>query len=282
MTNAIERITSPGLTPAGRASQATQIEQSRAVAEVQAAVVVAQQCPRDIDKAVAQMQRSCATPALASRAFFSFPRAGETISGATIHLARDLARVWGNIQYGFAELSRDVAGGVSEMQAWAWDVETNTRSSQTFMVPHFRDTKRGQTPIVDLRDVYENNANLGSRRLREAIFSVLPPWFVEDAKELCQRTLASVTGKDLLDKIEVAVKAFGRRGITVGQLEEKVGARQADWTGDEYAQLDILWGSLKRGEITQDEAFPATRVTAAELTGGDSWPATAQPGEVTS
>ena len=39
------------------ASQATLVEQQRAIAEVQAAVVVAQQCPRDLARAEAVHQR---------------------------------------------------------------------------------------------------------------------------------------------------------------------------------------------------------------------------------
>lgn len=44
--------------PAGGITQTTAVEQSRAVAEVQAAVVVAQQCPRDLARAEADMLAS--------------------------------------------------------------------------------------------------------------------------------------------------------------------------------------------------------------------------------
>lgn len=269
MTNAIDRITTPNVPTPSVLGQATAIEQSRAVAEVQAAVVAAKQMPRDIDRALADMRRSCAQPALAARAFFSFPRAGETVSGPSIHLARELARCWGNIQYGVAELRRDDAAGISEIQAFAWDVETNTRSAAIFIVPHKKDTKRGVKDITDLRDVYENNANQGARRVREAIFAVLPQWFTEEAQDLCRKTLAGPV-PDLGRKIESAVQAYAKRGITVAQLEEKVGVRRADWGGEEFTQLDILFGSLRRGEISQDEAFPPARVTADDITGGAS------------
>lgn len=43
------------------ASQATSIEQSRAVAEVQAAVTVAQRCPRDESIALTKALASCRT-----------------------------------------------------------------------------------------------------------------------------------------------------------------------------------------------------------------------------
>src|SRR5918998_422813 len=43
----------------GRIGQATAVEQSRAVAEVEAAIIVAQRCPRNIDAALQAMEYSC-------------------------------------------------------------------------------------------------------------------------------------------------------------------------------------------------------------------------------
>ncbi|QUX26036.1 hypothetical protein K1J57_27140 [Nocardiopsis sp. MT53] len=244
-----------------RVGQGTAVEQSRAVAEVQAAIVVAQQCPRDIAGAVAQMNDSCQQKALAERAFFRFPRAGQTVSGPSVHLARELARCWGNVQYGVSELRRDDEIGQSEMQAWAWDVQTNTRSSSTFIVPHKRDTKKeGPKPLTDMRDVYENNANNGARRLREAIFSILPPWFVEEAKELCNKTLADGGGKTVAQRAAEAIAEFQKGGVTRDQLEAKLNRKVASWTHHDIAQLEVIFTSLQRGEVTKDEEFPAERL----------------------
>jgi hypothetical protein len=268
MTTAIDRITAPRVPTPAHLGQATAIEQSRAVAEVHAAIVVAQQCPRDVDNAIRQMERSCREPALAERAFYSFPKAGQTVTGESIHLARELARCWGNVQYGVAELRRDDEAGISEMQAYAWDVETNTRSAQIFIVPHVRDTKKGPSRLTDLRDVYENNANQGARRVREAIFAVLPPWFTERAKELCNQTLAAGDGESLEDRIAKAVQAFHDRQVTVAQLEAQRGRRRSDWTEQDVAQLGVLFTSIRRGEVTVDEAFDVAPVSTDELVGG--------------
>jgi hypothetical protein len=291
---AVERVNTNAAPVPGFVGQATAIEQSRAVAEVQAAIVVAQQCPRDMRTAVGEMEQSCRQPGLAQRAFFSYPRGGQTVTGASVHLARELARCFGNIQYGIAELRRDDEAGLSEMQAYAWDVQTNTRSTQIFVVPHRRDRKDKRSgknvsdPLLDLRDIYENNANMGARRLRAAIFSILPAWFTDQAEQICHDTMSGKSGEDLAASIEKAVTAFGRRGVSVKQLEEKIGRPRAGWTGEDFAQLDILFASIKRGELSLDEAFQPERVTADEITGGapplpaatadDSWPEAAQPG----
>ena len=250
------------------ASQATTIEQSRAIAEVQAAVVAAKSCPRDVQGAIAEMREACAQRALADRAFFSYRRAGSTVNGETIHLARELARIWGNVQYGIAELRRDDAEGVSEVQAFAWDVQANTRPSTAFIVPHQRDTRDGRKPLTDLRDVYENNANQGARRVREMIFAILPRWFIDEAVGCCRLALAGEAGaKPLAERVADAVNMFEARGVRRTQLEDHAGMKVNDWTSADVVNLGILYRSIERGEISRDEAFPAARATVADITG---------------
>ena len=250
--------------------QATAVEQARAVAEVQAAIVVAQQCPRNVPTALASMRESTGQKALAERAFFRFPRAGGSVTGPSIHLARELARCWGNIQYGIAELRRDDDAGFSEVQAYAWDVQTNTRSAHVFVVPHKRDKRGGPEKLTELRDIYENNANNGARRVREAIFAVLPTWYVEEAKDLCVATLADGGGTPLAQRVADAVKAYEKVGISAEQLETKTGRAIPKWTEHDVVQMGILFKSLQRGEIIKDEEFPPARVTAAEISGRPS------------
>ncbi len=259
-----------------RLGQATAVEQSRAIAEVQAAIVVAQQCPRDIIRAERAMRQSCGQKALAERAFYRYPRGGETVSGPSVQLARELARCFGNVQYGVAELRRDDGYGQSEMLAFAWDVETNTRASSTFINPHKRDTRKGVRVLTDMRDIYENNANNGARRLREMIFSILPAWFTEDATAACYETIAADdSGVPVADRVARAIEGFASRKVTAAQLEQKLGAPSAKWTPHDLAQLSVIYRSIMRGEIRAEDEFPAAaqRVTAADITGEQ--PATA-------
>lgn len=251
-----------------RIGQGTAVEQSRAAAEVQAAVVVAQQCPRNIQAAVAEMRESCKQQGLAERAFYRYPKGGQTITGASVHLARELARVWGNVQYGLVEMRRDDDYGQSEMQAFAWDVQTNSRNSSTFIVPHRRDTRNGPQQVTDMRDIYELNTNNGARRVREAIFAILPPWFVEEAKDLCNATLRDGGGKPLAQRIADAIKAFEGLGVTADRIEARFDRESGKWTEHDVAQLLVIFKSIQRGEITAEDEFPAPRVSADELTGG--------------
>ncbi|MER7953891.1 hypothetical protein [Streptomyces sp. NPDC096030] len=258
---------SPAAPSADRIGQGTAVEQSRAVAEVQAAIYVARQFPREISRSRNAMQSACGSMALAGKAFYRFPRAGGAVEGSTIHLAKTLAQTWGNIQYGVSEMRRDDDYRQSEMQAWAWDVEANTRHVLTFIVPHAKFAGGQVKALEDLRDIYENNANNGARRLREAIFAVIPDWFIEEAEELCRETLNKGDGKPLEQRIEGAVGVFKQLGVSEERLEQKLGRKRSQWTGADIAQLLITHKSIQRREIAIDEEFPQARVTAAEIKG---------------
>lgn len=250
-----------------RIGQGTAIEQSRAAAEVYASVLAAKSSPRDVQAAIAAMEDACRMPELAERAFYRFGRGGQQVTGASIHLARELARCWGNIQYGVQELRRDDLAHQSEMQAFAWDIETNARSSSIFIVPHVRDTKRGTVELTDARDVYESNANAGSRRVREAIFAVLPAWYTERAKALCEQTLRDGGGRPLPERIAAALAAFAELGVDEERLVAKVGRPTARWTPMDLAPLAVILQSIRRGETTVEAEFPVEQVlvTPAEL-----------------
>jgi hypothetical protein len=213
------------------------------------------------------MQDSCQQVFLAEKAFYRYPRGGQQVTGESIHLARELARCWGNVQYGIAELSRDDDLAQSEMTAFAWDVQTNSRCSTTFIVPHKRDARGAVQVLTDMRDIYENNANMGARRVREMIFSILPPWFAEEAKELCNRTLAGGGGKPLAERVTEALVSFAGLGVTRDQMEQKIGRDADAWNDFDLASFRVIYRSIQRREATIEEEFPPTRVSVSEITG---------------
>jgi hypothetical protein len=224
-----------------------------------------------MQKALRQMRESCAQKMLADRAFFRFPRGGKNVTGASIHLARELARSWGNIDHGIVELSRDDERAVSEMLAYAWDMESNVRASSTFQVPHTRDKNNGtQEQLTASRDVYENNANQGARRLREAIFAVLPTWYIEEAKELCNKTIREGGGEPLAHRVATAIEMFNRLGVSTERVERSMsdgaGKPSGQWDEHDVARLGIIFTSIRNGEASVDDEFPVARIGVEELT----------------
>ena len=256
-----------------RVGQATAIEQSRAVAEVQGAIIVAQKVPRNVAVATTAMRESCDQKFLAEKAFYAYKRAGAAVTGLSVYLARELARCWGNVQYGVDELRRDDEFGQSEMLAWAWDVQTNTRVSMKFIVPHTRDRKDGPVKLTDSRDIYEGNANAGARRVRECIVNILPPWFVDEAKERCQKTLRDGGGVPLQKRVVDIIGRFAELGVSQQQLEMKQGRGSNAWTDLDVAQLTVIGRSLANGEIERDDAFEPDVPKAADFADPETVPA---------
>lgn len=264
-------------TAAARAQQITQntaVEQSRAVAEVQAAVMVAQSVRRDEGRAEAEMVAACGRMSLAEMAFYSMPRSGGTVNGPTIHLAREIARIWGNVDYGVRELRRDDEAGESEIQAYAWDQQNNVRSIRTFIVPHARMVGKGagkrRERITDIADIYLNNQNIGARAVRECIFAMLPRWYTEKAQRVAHETLRNGEGKPLAQRVTEALAAFRGLGITEAMIEAKIRAPRSAWTAGDVANLGVLYTSIQEGSITKADAFPTQRVSPEELVGAPS------------
>lgn len=248
-----------------RVGQGTMVEQARATESVRSAVFLAKQFPRFEADALRRLREACGRTALAEKAFFSFRRGGQAVTGPTIHLAREVARCWGNIDCGLVELRRDDEYRQSEMQAFAWDLEANARVSTTFIVPHTRTAKGETVPLTDSRDVYENNTNAGARRLREQLWAVIPGWFRDAAEEACMATLTNGGGKPFAERQAEALKAWEKWGISRDQLEQQRDRPVEQWSEIDLAQLLILERSLRNREITREEAFPPKLVTEDDI-----------------
>lgn len=250
-----------------RLGQGTAVEQSRAVAVVQAQVLVAWQRPRDPKQARERMLEACSHLELADDAFYAYPRGGETVTGMTVVAAVELATCWGNIDYGLTEMRRDDVYGQSEMLAFAWDMETNVRHAHTFIVQHKRSTKTGTYKLTEPRDIYELNTNDGSRRMRESILKTLPRWYRSEAEKALKATLLKEIGAESIEQgRERAIQFFrGEFGVGRGQLEFKLRKPVDKWKANELIELRILGQSIKKGQLRPEEAFASAKVTREEL-----------------
>lgn len=239
------------------------IEASRAIAEAQGKLVIAKRFPRDEVQAYAKAMEACQRPTMAEKAFYSFPRGGQTVEGPTIRFAEELARCWGNIDYGIKELSQDE--GKSEMQAYAWDLETNAQSIQNFTNPHQREVGKKMQTLTSLRDIYENNANMATRRLRSRILAILPSWFVEDAIAECKKTLAGQNETPLVDRVKKMVVQFAKLGVPQEQIETRLKRKIDTMNADDFVEYIGIYNAIKQGESKISEWFEAEKV-ASDLT----------------
>lgn len=272
MTNKNEMVTqeapnmpaSPVIADLDNINQGTvAIEASRAIAEAQGKLVIAKRFPRNEVAAFAKAMEACQRPAMAEKAFYSFPRGGQKVEGPTIRFAEELARCWGNIDYGIKELSQD--DGKSEMQAYAWDLETNAQSVQNFTNPHQREVGKKMQTLTSQRDIYENNANMATRRLRSRILAILPSWFVEECIAECKRTIAGNNDTPLIDRVKKMVLQFAKLGVTQEQIEARLKRKVDTMTIDDFTDYIGIYNAIKNGESKVADWFEAEKV-ASELT----------------
>ncbi|BAP20763.1 hypothetical protein VYN29_09700 [Pseudomonas aeruginosa] len=255
--------------PRGMAEHVNQgtvnIEQSRAVTEAQGKLILAKKFPRDEALAYSKIMNSCSRPTLAASGEYAYPRGGQTVSGPSIRLAEELARCWGNIEYGIRELSRQQ--GNSEMEAYAWDLETNTFSSQKFTVRHIRDKKGGGQALTEERDIYELTANMGGRRLRSRLLAILPPDLVEAAVNQCRKTLAGDTSLPIADRVRSMVDKFSQVGVTEKHLRAYLNKSLDEIIPEEIATLAGVFNSIKNGQAGVGDFFSikATDGESADL-----------------
>lgn len=240
----------------------TSIESSRAVQEVQAALIIAKKFPRDERAALDKILNACTRPGLANAAIYQYARGGTDITGPSIRLAEAIAQNWGNIQFGIRELSS--VNGESTVEAFCWDVENNTRQTKTFQVPHTRYTRTGgNKPLNDPRDIYELVANNGARRLRACILGIIPGDIVDAALAQCDTTMAADADTSPEAQANI-VTAFSKFGVTKDQLEKRIQRRMDSITPAQVVALRKIRTSLRDGMSKPEEWFPKEEAATRE------------------
>ncbi len=259
MTNTEVSVTVNPFAPAATQGSTTlpstaATESSRAVAEVQAALVIARMNPRDQRASMDRILNACTRPSLAQTAVYQYARGGSEITGPSIRLAEAVAQQWGNMQFGIRELSNH--GGKSEVQAFAWDVETNTRREVTFTVPHIRSTRKGTYKLEDPRDIYELVANQGARRLRACILAVIPGDVIEAAVNQCNITMRA-TADVSKEGIKKMVESFEPYGVTKAMIEDFCQCRIDAIRPAQVVRLKKVYVSLRDGMAVASDFFKA-------------------------
>lgn len=232
------------------------IEQSRAVAEVQASIVLARSNPRNEVRAYSRIMKACKRKSLAERASYSFKRGGSLVTGPTIRLAEVLANSWENIHYGFREIGRK--DDYSEIEAFAHDLETNTRVTRQFQVRHYRDLKNDtQKALTSERDKYEMVANMAQRRVRSCLLEIIPGDIVEAAEEACKATLLHDIG-DIEKKAKAILEAFSKFGVTKEMVEKHLDRDIKSIVPADVVSLQGIYRSIRDGIAPVGEFFDLT------------------------
>ena len=172
---------------------------ARVVQEVQGAIIVAQRFPRNEDEARVKLLRACKRPTFAENAEYEFPRGGNDVSGPSVQLAREAARVWGNIQYGFEIVSEDEVW--RSIRAYAWDVETNSKPFQEDRFKKLIQRRNKETRVTewvkpDERDLRELTNRRAAICYRNCILQIIPSDLIQEAIDESRSTLRNRAAAD--------------------------------------------------------------------------------------
>ncbi len=238
--------------------------QVTAMQEVQGAIIVAQKCPRNENQAALSINDSCKRSSLAQKAMFAYPRGGKMVTGPSIRLAEVIARAWGNIKYGIREISS--GNGETKYEAFAWDMQTNVKSTREFSQRHARYSKaNGLKNVSDPRDIYEIVASQATRRMRACILQVIPIDVIEDAMEQCEKTLRTGSKKPIKDRIKNLILAFNDHQVNEEMIEARLGHKVGVTSEIELIDLGKIFASLRDGMSKREDWFSVVDKAEVDL-----------------
>lgn len=247
---------------------------ARVQAETQAAIMVSQRFRRSESQARQDLLNAVkASPRLAEKATYSFPRGKKQdpvtkewveniISGPSTYIAREAARVWGNLVYG-TEVVRDTDTD-RQIRSYAWDMQTNMRciAEATFkkLVQRIRWVKQnGKSEKVtewvepderDLRELSNKYASIGERN---CILKVVPSHLVDEVLEVARQTTKEEAAKHPEAVRAKLADAFQSVGVNVGMIEEYLGRPLKDTTPDQIATLRAMFTAMREGNAVWDD-----------------------------
>lgn len=245
-----------------------QVASSRQAQEVQAMMAVAKRFPRNQEEAFNRVMVACQRRGLAESSMYSYPKGGQQITGPSIRLAEALAQNWGNLDFGIIELEQ--RHGESTVMAYAVDLETNTRQTKVFQVPHERKARGQISKLDDPREVYELVANQGARRLRSCILGVIPGDIIDAAIDQCEKTLKG--GKEpLIDRIRIMAQKFQEDfQVTVPMIEKRLQHKLDATNEQELVNLRKIYVSLRDAMGKREDYFEfVDNVASPTGLGGD-------------
>ena len=237
---------------------------SRQMQEVQGQILMAKKFPRDEIAARNRILTACQRKRLAEQAEYEYKRGTSKVTGISIRLAEAMAQNWGNLDFGFIELEQ--RNGESQVMAYAWDLETNTRQTKIFTVPHIRETKSGNYPLTSSRDIYEMVANQAARRVRACILGIIPGDIQEEAVEQCRKTLLGREEMPMIDRIKICVQVAEKEyQIPQESLEKYIGCKAEAFSMNDLIRINRVFNSIKDGMAKREEIFELPGVEKKEV-----------------
>jgi hypothetical protein len=244
----------------GEMAISAQAEKSKAL--VQAAYVMATQRPRNVEQARQEIIETCKSPRFAEVAIYSKPIGKTNLRGPSIRFAELAVQSMGNIGINTSVIYEDDDSRVVNVQVI--DYQKNISYGQDITVKKVverRQLKAGQTAISEREnstgqrvylvaatdDEMDTKTLAGvSKVIRNQGLRLIPQHIIEEAMDVAAATIRN-GGKDPKEYLRRWLDAFGRRGVSIAELEGYFGMPIDQFSGPQFEELAAIHQSIKDG-----------------------------------
>jgi len=246
---------------------------AREESEVKAAIVLARANRREEMVAYRSIMKACQRPTFAASAIYSFPRGQSQITGPSVDLAREMARVWGNIRCGFRVVTEDET--TCHIKGYAHDLETNAyvEMEDKFRKLIQRKQGKGENAVTkwvvpDERDLRELVNRRAAFLERNCILKLMPPDYIDDAlNQVFETKEKAANGELTADRsgtLKKMVMAFDEIRVSAEMLADYLGHAIEDVTDRELSELRGICKSIRDGNSEREEYFILKKPTVEE------------------
>lgn len=227
-------------------------------AEIKAAILIAVRFGRNEADAYGALMKACERPAFQERCLYSYPRGRKQdasgqwvdnlIEGPSVTMAREFARHWRHLRYGFRIVSEDDSR--VHLRGFAWDMLSNEKVEQDATFRKLVQRKKGNETLwvkPDERDLRELINKHGAIAERNCLLKVLPRDMVDDAMQRAKQLRKDGIKNDLDGNRKAVVAAFASLHVSATQLESFLGHPLTEVTADELVKLRSIWATIRDG-----------------------------------
>lgn len=245
-----------------------------AIAEVQAAYVMAMKNPRNIFEARSRMLEACDRKRFSEKARYRRPvgkdRYGNEVfaEGFSVHFARPAAVMMRNILINTGVLYED--DKIRKVVARATDIEANVAYTKEAVVEKTieRSSGKGREVISQRTNSYNKTtylvvayphevdlkaAKVTAILLRDCVIPLIPPDLLEEVEEKIVEVLSSEMENDPITARKKLVDSFREQGVLPNQLLEYLGHPIEEMSPKEYVDLRAVYLALRDGQARWED-----------------------------
>jgi hypothetical protein len=263
--------------------------------QMQSALTMAHHYPRDEQAATVALLALCDDPGYAEECLYQYPRGGQRdcdhvwsnlrctkcsgtlIEGASVFLAREAARLWGNIYSSVKVL--DDQEGYRHLRGIAWDLQLGSwREFEDDFAKLIWRKGRGESPgrweVPDERELRELTNRRGAILERNCIFKVISSRVIQLAVERAKKAMLqdvkaqTKEGKLAAPLMEKMLQSFAWQGVTPGEIADFLGHSLERSAPEEIVALKNILTGMVDGTGTwpgRKQEAPKARTRPSEV-----------------